>query len=209
MKDVQEAATRERVLDVAERLFAEHGYAEASIRRLAAEAGVNLGAVNYHFVTKEALYLAVLTRRFDDVHRRRVERLAAAVAEVRGGVLEVRVILDCILGPAFETAVAHPHFPKLLARNIFTPPAFANRVMDEALEAMFHLFIGPLRRSLPAFSIEQLALKMRFTGGALLFLATMEEGDWGGNRASWRESYSRLLEFTTAGFLAGPGEESP
>ena len=55
--------TRERILDVAERLFADSGFASTSLRDITAEAGVNLAAVNYHFGSKEALLGAILERR--------------------------------------------------------------------------------------------------------------------------------------------------
>jgi len=42
------------------RLFAKQGFEGTSIRALTQEAGANIGAVTYHFGTKEAFYLAVL-----------------------------------------------------------------------------------------------------------------------------------------------------
>ena len=47
--------TKERILDVAERLFAERGFDGVSMRDLTREAEVNLAAVNYHFGGKDAL----------------------------------------------------------------------------------------------------------------------------------------------------------
>ena len=44
--------TKERILDTAERLFAQQGYAATSLRGIIAEAGVNLAAVHYHFHSK-------------------------------------------------------------------------------------------------------------------------------------------------------------
>src|ERR1039458_4178641 len=41
--------TKERILDTAERLFSEQGYAATSLRSIIARAGVNLAAVHYHF----------------------------------------------------------------------------------------------------------------------------------------------------------------
>ena len=51
--------TVERILDAAEQLFAEKGFAETSLRLITSKAGVNLAAVNYHFGSKKALIQAV------------------------------------------------------------------------------------------------------------------------------------------------------
>ncbi|CAA9412384.1 MAG: Transcriptional regulator, AcrR family, partial [uncultured Rubrobacteraceae bacterium] len=40
--------TKTRILDAAERLFAERGFEGTSIRAVTAEAGANLAAVGYH-----------------------------------------------------------------------------------------------------------------------------------------------------------------
>ncbi|HTZ86864.1 MAG TPA: TetR/AcrR family transcriptional regulator [Solirubrobacteraceae bacterium] len=47
--------TRSALLDAAKRLVFERGYARTSVRDLVTEAGVNLGAVNYHFGSREKL----------------------------------------------------------------------------------------------------------------------------------------------------------
>lgn len=57
-----ERVTRERILDAAERLFAEHGFEGTSIRAVTKEAGANLAAVGYHFGSKAALFEALAER---------------------------------------------------------------------------------------------------------------------------------------------------
>jgi AcrR family transcriptional regulator len=47
--------TRSALIEAAKRLMLERGYARASVRDLASEAGANLGAVNYHFGSRENL----------------------------------------------------------------------------------------------------------------------------------------------------------
>jgi AcrR family transcriptional regulator len=54
--------TVERILDAAEQLFAEKGFAETSLRLITSKAGVNLAAVNYHFGSKKGLIQAVFVR---------------------------------------------------------------------------------------------------------------------------------------------------
>lgn len=51
-----------RILDTAEHLFADRGFAETSLRTITGRAGVNLAAVNYHFGSKKALIQAVFER---------------------------------------------------------------------------------------------------------------------------------------------------
>ena len=56
------ADTEARFLDAAERLLVEIGYAAITTRRLAEEAGANLGLVHYYFGSMEELFLRVLER---------------------------------------------------------------------------------------------------------------------------------------------------
>lgn len=56
--------TRERVLDQAEKLFSEKGFAAVSVREITSASGCNLAAVNYHFGSKKKLYLAVFQERW-------------------------------------------------------------------------------------------------------------------------------------------------
>ena len=63
-----------RLLEAGRRLFATGGFEGTSVRALTREAGANLGAITYHFETKEALYQAVLERVLSPV-RTRLERL--------------------------------------------------------------------------------------------------------------------------------------
>src|SRR6202163_4022049 len=52
--------TREKLLEVAERVFADHGYQAATVREICARAGANVAAVNYHFGDKLGLYTELL-----------------------------------------------------------------------------------------------------------------------------------------------------
>jgi len=54
---------KDHILDVAEKVFAEHGYEGASTRMISGEAGVNMAMLNYYFGSKEGVFLAIFERR--------------------------------------------------------------------------------------------------------------------------------------------------
>lgn len=85
------AGTRGDLLDAAERLFLEHGYDGVSVRAINAAAGLNPGAVHYHFGSKEGVVAALLEDRlsshtnalgaaFDALEQAPEVRLEAVVA---------------------------------------------------------------------------------------------------------------------------------
>ncbi len=53
--------TRDRILAVAREVFSECGFKGATVREICRRAEVNLAAVNYHFSSKEALFMAALS----------------------------------------------------------------------------------------------------------------------------------------------------
>jgi AcrR family transcriptional regulator len=63
----QGRATRDQLIEVATRLFTEHGYEGTSIEAVLAVAGVSRGALYHHFAGKEALFTAVVSAISDRV----------------------------------------------------------------------------------------------------------------------------------------------
>lgn len=71
------AAKRTLLLDTAERLIVEEGYAAVSTRRVGLEAGVKPPLVHYYFPTTDDLLLAVYQRAAEQAHQRTLDALAA------------------------------------------------------------------------------------------------------------------------------------
>src|ERR1700685_2178542 len=59
--------TRDRVLSVAQALFAEHGYRGTSLRDIARRIGIKAPSLLHHFPSKQQLYLAVLNKMFESL----------------------------------------------------------------------------------------------------------------------------------------------
>jgi AcrR family transcriptional regulator len=75
----QGRATREQLIEVATRLFAEHGYEDTSIEAVLAAAGVSRGALYHHFAGKDALFEAVV----HSVEDRITVEMTAAISGVQ------------------------------------------------------------------------------------------------------------------------------
>ena len=61
MAKAKKSETRDKILAVAETLFAERGFDGVSVRDITGEAGVNLSSLTYHFGTKERLFAEMIT----------------------------------------------------------------------------------------------------------------------------------------------------
>src|SRR5438552_751878 len=75
--------TRTAILAAAERLYAERGFGDVTLRDIVAEANVNLAAVNYHFGSKDELIAELFVSRSLALNRERLRELRAA--EDQGG----------------------------------------------------------------------------------------------------------------------------
>lgn len=103
--------TRERVLDVAEALFAEKGFAATSMRDIAARADLTAASLYNHFAGKEDLYRAVLARGLHPL----VERLG----ELAGRDPDTEIGARIIRGVMAHLA-ERPHLPRLIVAEAAT-----------------------------------------------------------------------------------------
>src|SRR6266404_3621173 len=90
--------TRSAILAAAERLYAERGFADVTLRDIVAAAGVNLAAVNYHFGSKDELIAELFVTRSIATNRERLNELKLA-EQAGGGRAEVEAILRALVGP--------------------------------------------------------------------------------------------------------------
>lgn len=109
------------MIAVAERLFAERGIGEVSLREIGAAAGQrNHGAAQYHFGSKEGLVRAIVEHRMRPLNERRVELLAALDRTRRGA--DVRAVVEALLQPFVEfVAQGGTHWARFLAQAAGEP----------------------------------------------------------------------------------------
>ncbi|MFQ5746903.1 MAG: TetR/AcrR family transcriptional regulator [Gemmatimonadota bacterium] len=106
--------TRSSLIEAGRTLFAEGGYEGTSVRAITGRAGANLGAVTYHFGSKEALYHAVLEAVLAPL-RSKLER-----ASDSGGSPLDRI--EAFVRAFFAYLLAHPELRQLMLQQIGTGP---------------------------------------------------------------------------------------
>jgi AcrR family transcriptional regulator len=100
--------TRERILDTAERLFAEKGYEGATLRDVAAAAGLRTPSLYNHFAGKASLYAAVLERGIAPVLEALSEHVRAA---------PTRADSDRFIARVFGLLARRPELPRLIQQE--------------------------------------------------------------------------------------------
>lgn len=157
--------TRNKILNVAERLFAEQGYAATSLRHIIAEAGVNLAAIHYHFGSKEELLDELVARLAGPVNAERIARLERLESEARGAPLAIEPILEAFLMPAAEMASTHPESGRMMGRlhaEGLMPTLVGRHFMPTGKR-----FVEALRRALPDLPDLEFQLRLEFMIGAM------------------------------------------
>lgn len=202
-------SSRDRILDIAEGLFAQHGFDGTSLRQITEAAKVNLAAVNYHFGSKEELFSQIFVRRVEPINARRLELLNEAEALAGEHAVPLRAILESFTRPIFEMATHAPTFLPLMARNLNAPPAFLVPVMEQQFAGIVARFHEELGRALPHLSPKTVYWRMHFTAGSILFAAahhyTIERLSGGlCSTRNWEEMLLHLLDFAEAGVRAVP-----
>ena len=93
--------TRTAILNAAERLYAERGFSDVTLRDIVGEAGVNLAAVNYHFGSKDELIAELYVTRSIATNRIRLAELKAA-EDAGGGRAPIEAVVRALVGPTLR-----------------------------------------------------------------------------------------------------------
>jgi AcrR family transcriptional regulator len=143
--------TRTAILSAAERLYADRGFGDVTLRDIVAAADVNLAAVNYHFGSKDELIAELFVTRSLATNRERLNELKRA-EEQGGGRAGIDAILRALVGPTLRGCLGPDRERSTAARFTIrasiesVPPIrrIKNREIDHLRK-----FAAAMRRSLP------------------------------------------------------------
>src|SRR5262245_52886041 len=142
---VVEIASRDKILDAAEDLFARRGFAGIGMREVAEAAGLGKSSLFHHFKSKSELYAAVVGRILDVFETRLTNALAV------GGSPVAR--FDRWLDTLLDTFAAFPTSARLLLRSLFeddelTGASSEEQHVDQTLKRIFSAVANLLREGM-------------------------------------------------------------
>jgi len=131
-------SSRDKILDVAEALFARRGYTGVGLREVAESSGLGKSSLFHHFRSKAALYCVVVERALE-----RIEAALAPVAQSSAGPVER---LERTVSLLVDHLAEHPTTARLLLRALFEEEEFAADPPEEAAraEAIVATLVGGL-----------------------------------------------------------------
>lgn len=165
-------ATRLRILDAAERLFADHGYDGVSLRQITAAADVKLALANYHYGSKAGLWAEVFSRRARILGARRLVLLRACRRQARPGPPTPEAVIDAFIRPYLEISQSGDPgweaYSRLIAQaaNSAGMPGAAS--IARSFDSVARRFLEALHRALPDHSEEQVVWSFHFMMGVML-----------------------------------------
>ena len=204
-----EDQTRDRILDAAEKLFAEKGFDAVSVREITSAAKTHLSAVNYHFGSKKDLYLEVFRSRW--LERARMVRRPFEALEHQDG-LSPGTIIRTLAKTSLEnplTVEERLRHGQLIIRELAKPGEALDLVFEAhiqpTLELINRLLSGALGREVDPermmlYSLSLGALVLYFTGAQTAVSRLI-------GREYDPEFISRLVDHITDFALSGLGLE--
>ncbi|OEY67110.1 TetR/AcrR family transcriptional regulator [Marinobacter sp. X15-166B] len=206
--------TVDRILDAAEELFAERGFAETSLRMITGKAKVNLAAVNYHFGSKNALIQAVFARFLTPF----AATLDGAFDDLQQQCAGQPPALDQILWALIESAVRMPQrneegmsiFMRLLGLAYTQSQGHLRKYLEQEYSHSFGRFMAFLKEATPELSAVERYWRIQFMLGATAFTMSSSDAlrDILYNKleveTTIQEIAARLVPFLAAGMQAEP-----
>lgn len=199
------SGTAERILDAAEKLFADFGFDGVSLRQITREAGVELALANYHFGPKLELFRAVVRRRAEALNAERfvlLENLPANAA--------IEQVLHAFTAPFLERSQrggpGWKNYARVIAQ-IANSPRWTPDILAVEFDPVARVFLTRMQKIFPHTREENLHWCFYFLLGAMTitFAETGRVDSLSGGRFKATDLdaiHARMVPFLAAGFRA-------
>jgi len=130
--------TRDKLLDVAGRIFADRGYRATTIREISLAAGANVAAVNYHFGDKLALYTEVVQQ---SLQAAEIEGMRNALDQAAPPEDILRAVIRARLRSLTRGDRPDWHF-RILAHELAQPTPVIRQHVNQIGRPLFNRMLG-------------------------------------------------------------------
>ena len=176
---LQAPSSRDKILNVAEALFARSGFNGVGMQEVATKVGLGKSSLFHHFASKESLYFLVL------------ERAVRRIADHLGGVFSSHSSpthrLDALSDGLVDSLAEQPHSARLLLRSLFEDtPIVGGDPSDEALAAdlilatLIESFQALIREGIDCGEFREVSVvdaTQTMVGAAFFYFASGEFGE--------------------------------
>lgn len=172
----EELGQKSRIVAAAEELFAVNGVDDTGIRDITARAGVNVGAVNYHFGNKEALAESVFMELAIRVNSKRLEKLEQAQTAARAAQRELTTseILELFIEPYLGRSPRDEGrlLAQFLLKHRLSPTPTTQRIIRKHFDPMAKAFIAAIGRAAPGVDAVEFYWRYLFMVSAVVLTIT-------------------------------------
>lgn len=204
--------TKCRLLQTTEKLFAEHGFAGVTMRRVAKLGNTNLASAHYHFGSKESMVLEMLKSRVKPINQMRLKLLAESRNLANGKALSIKTILSALISPIGDEISKSSHsrliLAQLVARSFTEPARFIEKMHRKFFSELSEVFMTELRFTYPQVRDVDLYWNFHLAISSMLGalaqhrrLNDISKGNC--NENDTQALIDRLVIFTANGFEAG------
>jgi AcrR family transcriptional regulator len=200
-------AIRERLLDAAEALFAEHGFHGAPMREITHRAGTRLANINDQFGSKESLFQEVIARRARQINADR-QVLLAKLPGARGKAAHVRALVEAFATPLLVRSLESQgwrNYLRLLAQLTNTRSLVLLLIADH-FNVIAEVFINRIGQIFPKLSPRQRmnAYQLMVSSAMAVFadnsrIDVMSQGTE--KSSDFASHYEDMVSFTVGGIL--------
>lgn len=168
---MKQADTIGRIMDTAERLFAEKGFSQTSLRTITRLARVNLASVNYHFGSKDILAQAVFARFLGPLLTRLESRLQQI--ENGTGTPDAQQLIACLLSDMVAGRLVDKQdgedFLRLLTWAYTQKRGELLQYLHKTCDDVLSRYLQALGKAVPELSASEVRWRVHFLMGAVFF----------------------------------------
>lgn len=130
--------TKQKIIDVARKLFIQKGYTGTSIRLIASKSQINLSMISYYFKNKEGLYIAVLQEQIQQIYT--ILQHSQNISE------NPKECLQYYITHIFKLYKTKPNFARMALSTLNEPTAISKNIRGEFAKKLLGFISSNLQK---------------------------------------------------------------